>query len=204
MAKRERPRTAKREATTTAMLAAARKLFSEQGFAAVTVRDIAEAAGVSHALVHRYLGSKEDIYRAVLARSDTDIRDAAHGTADLTRALSLMVSHSQLHRRDHLRLVISSALQGMPHATIKGSFPATERLIEIAEGQATAEPLDPTQPPARFVVAAIVALDLGWAAMEEWLVEAASLAEFDRETLVAWLDQVVLCVAREMLPAAEG
>ena len=42
-----------REATTAAILAAAEQLLSTQGFTAVTVRAIAQRAGVSHALVHR-------------------------------------------------------------------------------------------------------------------------------------------------------
>ena len=57
-----------REATTAAILDAAEELFSADGFEAVTVRAIAESAGVSHALVHRYLGSKAEIFRAVLSR----------------------------------------------------------------------------------------------------------------------------------------
>ena len=81
------------------MLDAARELFAERSFAAVSVRDIAERAGVSHALVHRYLGSKDDVYRAVLARNETDIRDAAHGTLDLDEALSLMLKESQFQPR---------------------------------------------------------------------------------------------------------
>ena len=200
MADSERPLGAKREATTAAMLDAAETLFSQRGFAAVSVRDIAGQAGVSHALVHRYLGSKEEIYHAVLVRNDSDIRDAAQGTSDLARALSLMLWDSQVQRPEYLRLVISSALQGMPYATTKGSFPATQRLIEIAEGSVAGRPRDPNQPPPRFVIAAIVALDVGWAAMEEWLVEVAALQDFDRKTLITWLEQVVLCIANGMLP----
>ena len=66
-----------REQTTAAILDAAEKLFAERGFTAVSVRDIAAEAGVSHALVHRYLGSKEQVYRAMLGRRETVIRDAA-------------------------------------------------------------------------------------------------------------------------------
>ena len=66
-----------REQTTAAILDAAEKLFAERGFTAVTVRDIAAEAGVSHALVHRYLGSKQHVYRAMLARRENVIRDAA-------------------------------------------------------------------------------------------------------------------------------
>ena len=50
-----------REATTAAILDAAEELFSARGFSAVTVRDVAKRAGVSHALIHRYLGSTDDI-----------------------------------------------------------------------------------------------------------------------------------------------
>ena len=71
-----------REQTTAAILDAAEKLFAERGFTAVTVRDIAAEAGVSHALVHRYLGSKQDVYRAMLGaprecRSATRLRPRA-------------------------------------------------------------------------------------------------------------------------------
>ena len=66
-----------REQTTAAILDAAEKLFAERGFTAVTVRDIAAEAGVSHALVHRYLGSKQDVYRAMLVRNEDAIRSAA-------------------------------------------------------------------------------------------------------------------------------
>lgn len=199
------PRSTKRAATTAAILDAAAELFSERSFAAVSVRDIAERAGVSHALVHRYLGSKEDVYRAVLAQNEHVIRDAAHETPDLDEALGLMLREGQLHHVDFLRLVIASALQGMPFATTKGTFPAMQRLVELAEGLEANEPRDPGLPPARFVVCALVALDLGWAAMEQWLVEAASLEEYDRETLVGWLEQAVFSIAHGMLPGqADG
>ena len=66
-------------------------LFAERGFTAVSVRDIAAEAGVSHALVHRYLGSKEQVYRATLGRRESAIRDAAPGADDLLEATRLML-----------------------------------------------------------------------------------------------------------------
>ena len=41
------------------ILAAARDLFATHGVDGVSVRQIAAAAGVNHALVHRYFGTKE-------------------------------------------------------------------------------------------------------------------------------------------------
>ena len=46
---------------------------------------------MSHALVHRYLGSKEQVYRATLSRRETTIRDAAPAGDDLLEATRLML-----------------------------------------------------------------------------------------------------------------
>jgi len=55
-----------RQEVETACVQAAADLFSERNPSQVSVRDIAARAGVSHALVHRYLGSKEDILARAL------------------------------------------------------------------------------------------------------------------------------------------
>ena len=49
-----------------AILAAAQKAFETRGYADVGIRDIAAAAGINSALVLRYFGSKELLFRAAL------------------------------------------------------------------------------------------------------------------------------------------
>ena len=71
-------------------MGAAEELFSAYGFSAVTVRAIAERAGVSHALVHRYVGSKAEIYRAVLKQQEESILSAAPDDPDLLDSAGLM------------------------------------------------------------------------------------------------------------------
>src|SRR6476646_9854995 len=56
------------ENTRNAVLTAAERLFAECGFAATSMRDISNASGVSHPLIHHHFGSKEDLYRAVKQR----------------------------------------------------------------------------------------------------------------------------------------
>ncbi|RME33363.1 MAG: TetR family transcriptional regulator [Gammaproteobacteria bacterium] len=51
---------------TAAILEAAEALFSEQGFDAVSLRQVAEQAGVSKANIIHHFGSKEGLYIAVL------------------------------------------------------------------------------------------------------------------------------------------
>ena len=64
------------------MLDAAEELFADHPYGDVSVRAIADTAGVSHALVHRYVGSKADIMRAVLARHEGVLRRRRGGRDD--------------------------------------------------------------------------------------------------------------------------
>ena len=69
------------------ILAAAQHLFAERGFHAVSVRDIAAKAGVSHALVHRYLGSKKAILTAVMKRHTGPVLGVARAAASVREAV---------------------------------------------------------------------------------------------------------------------
>ncbi|EPX87536.1 Bacterial regulatory protein, tetR family [Rubellimicrobium thermophilum DSM 16684] len=59
------------QATQDRLIAAARAIFSRNGFERTTVRDIAAEAGVNPALINRYFGGKEGLFaRAVAIRLD--------------------------------------------------------------------------------------------------------------------------------------
>lgn len=55
-------------ATREALLCAAETEFSEKGFDMASTREICRRAGVNVALVNRYFGTKEDLYRLVAQR----------------------------------------------------------------------------------------------------------------------------------------
>jgi AcrR family transcriptional regulator len=48
------------------ILAVAMRLFSERGFRGTTTKEIAQAAGVSEAMVFRHFATKEELYAAIL------------------------------------------------------------------------------------------------------------------------------------------
>ena len=58
---------ARRDATE-ALLDAAEALLVEVGYSAITVRKLADRAGVNHGLVHYYFGSMEEVFLQTLER----------------------------------------------------------------------------------------------------------------------------------------
>jgi AcrR family transcriptional regulator len=71
-----RPRTkaAQREATTAALIGAARTLFGERGYAGVGTEEIVQRAGVTRgALYHHFRGGKEELFQAVLVQISAEL-----------------------------------------------------------------------------------------------------------------------------------
>lgn len=84
-----RPRTkaGQREATTAALISAARSLFAERGYAGVGTEEIVQLAGVTRgALYHHFRAGKEELFQAVLVQISAEtvqgIAEAASATDD--------------------------------------------------------------------------------------------------------------------------
>jgi AcrR family transcriptional regulator len=90
--------------TRTRLLDAAAACFAERGFHGTTIRQIAERAGVNVAAGHYHIGSKKDLYLAVLreqfraVRAALDASAATPGPAALARCSRADVE-ALLHRR---------------------------------------------------------------------------------------------------------
>jgi AcrR family transcriptional regulator len=105
------------------ILRVAVRLFSQRGFRGTTTREIAQAAGVSEAMVFRHFATKEELYTAILdhkacSMEITDpcrlVEDAVLGKDDRavfeTLARTALEHHDQ--DREFLRLLLHSALEG--------------------------------------------------------------------------------------------
>jgi len=110
-----------REATSQAILECALEVFSEKGFDGATTREIAGRAGVNHAMIAFYYGSKEKLWRAAVewlfAETARWIGEFdLEASSDIERFRILVhryVAYSAKHP-EHARLVVQESVRRGP------------------------------------------------------------------------------------------
>lgn len=80
----------------------AERLFAEHGFAGTTLRNVVSEAGVNLAAVHYHFGSKEELYRAVVARFARPIVD---------RELALLEELKAAHELPSVEAILMAMLK---------------------------------------------------------------------------------------------
>ena len=194
-----------REETTARILDAAEELFSHRDPNAVTVREIASRAGVTHALVHQYVGTKAEVLNAVIVRSAPDRTRMISEMPDLHTVMPLLFS-DVLDRRVHSRAIVRSALAGVEYTAFPDRIETGMALVDLAAASKsdgvrrlpTPEAMDP-----RLVMAAVVAMVYGWVATESWLVEIFDLADEDPAEVRRQLIEVLMTAVDLVLPPNE-
>lgn len=78
------PRAEAAQATAARLVATARRAFSEQGFSAVSLDALAEAAGVTRGALHHHFGNKAGLFEAVLREVDGELAAAMQAEYDAT------------------------------------------------------------------------------------------------------------------------
>ncbi|MFW5419899.1 TetR/AcrR family transcriptional regulator [Nocardiopsis sp. CNT-189] len=73
------------EATRKALVAEARRLFAERGYAGVGLAEPVRAAGVTKGALYHHFGSKEGLFREVLRQVQGDVADRIERAADALR-----------------------------------------------------------------------------------------------------------------------
>jgi AcrR family transcriptional regulator len=79
-----------------AILDTSAKLFSQRGYNGVSIRDIAQACGMTNAALYYHFKNKEDLFLAMLQRDHektlASLREAANGPGDLREDLKQLVA----------------------------------------------------------------------------------------------------------------
>lgn len=125
----------------------------------MSVRGIAERAGVNHGLVHHYFGSKGGLIRAVLERlsegSESAIRE---------RGLDAVLDATDNRVRLHVQVIVRVLMEGAVPPGYEVRFPAVDYLRRMAR-----ETLGHVDETARLRAAQTAALAAGWILFEPWL-----------------------------------
>jgi AcrR family transcriptional regulator len=99
------------------------KLFSQHGFRGTTTKKIAEAAGVSEAMVFRHFSTKSELYHAILDHKACEggstkpfawVSEAIKNKDDFEVFYQIILNALNLHQQDpeFMRLLLYSALEG--------------------------------------------------------------------------------------------
>ena len=168
-----------REASTEALLSAARELFAERGPSAVSLRDVARRAGVSHGLIHHYIGSRDDLLRMVFSQSTERAQTVLDGATNPLDALQRLFEMGR-DSEDYSRLLAWSLLEGRDPAQFHGQSPALDAVI--AKDPAQSREL-------RLAVAAAMVQLLGVQLFGDYALTAAGLQAADRDALRAQISR---------------
>ena len=131
---------ARRGGSRDAIVEAAERLFLERGFGAVSMDELAEAAGVARRTLYNQFSSKEEIFREMLLRVSGQLEDAfpsgVETQGDVEEVLRLIARMIlELHKHPEylgfLRMVVADSRQfpwiAEEFATVMD--PQTERLV---------------------------------------------------------------------------
>jgi TetR/AcrR family transcriptional regulator, repressor for neighboring sulfatase len=156
-------RAEQRDASESAILDAATELYAERGPDGVSLRDVAQSAGMTHAMVSRYYGSKQGLVAAVEGRLVDELRTITDGI-ELTSTAGLLGVLTSLRRRPVLgRLLVRSGLGDLDGTTVP---------TLIAERCATDPDADRRSRLGAYAAASVV---LGWLSWEGFLESALGL-----------------------------
>lgn len=191
-----------REETRNRILDAAEELFSRRDPSKVTVREIAEAAGVTHPLVHQYVGSKSAIHDAVIERGAPH-RQQMISDHPVYREVMPELFANVLDHKVHTRSVVRSAMDGVEYAPFDDRLKTGQMLLAL--GNAALEQdderlpaLDAVDP--RFVLAATLAFTYGWVATEDWLIPIFNLQDESPETIRAQMTTILQHITELVFP----
>jgi AcrR family transcriptional regulator len=119
------PRIKNAAATRENMLAAGRRRFLSESYENVGLRDIAADAGVDVALVGRYFGSKEELFREVLRSTPGEWLDPAVSADELPAWLAALATREHGSGADdveRLLIILRSASSPKAAEIVRDSF----------------------------------------------------------------------------------
>mgnify|MGYP006271418683 CR=1 FL=1 len=173
-------RTRDRERVENDLIEAAADLLGELGPRALTVRMVAERAGVNHGLIHHYFGGKQPLLAAAMRRlveQHEEFATARAGGSAIPAPLAL--GDDPRYLRAVLRCVLDGEM-GLARTELDAGVSVPRRALDhitARRGQKSAD-LD-----TKAEVGMEMALEMGWVALEPFILAVLDVAPGDREAI---------------------
>ncbi len=160
------------------LIVAAGELLGEVGPNSMSVRNVAERAGVNHGLVHHYFGGKDGLLKAAMTRLVQEhavfAKEASHGDPIPT---PLLLNHDPKYLRAVVRAVLDDEMQLATTEITEGVSVPRGAMAHAIQGRNTDEP----DVQMKAMVAVAMAMEMGWAALEPFLFAVTEVAENEQE-----------------------
>ncbi len=180
MARRGRPPAGGPD-TREAILAAARELFAERGYATTTMRAVAGRAGVDPALIHHYFGTKDGLLEQALTLPVDPARVLAGVQADPEHlgeqvVRRVLTAWDAPHAQTRLVALLRIAMSHERGAELLREL-ITRSVLHVVQSH--------TDPDRSLLRASLAASQLGGIAMGRYLLKVPALADADVDDLAA-------------------
>jgi len=184
------------EASHAAILEAAREVFTERGYARATIREIARRAGVTHGLVMRHFGTKEQLLIEAMPGPRAAARVMPGDLSTLPdRIAEAFVAEAESSGGEHaIVALIRSAASG--EAAAMPLYAAMEREISGAFRQVLGQG---TEAYAELLGSLLIGVTFA-----RHVARTGALAELTREELVGYLVPAIRALLAPVITAAEG
>lgn len=185
------------------ILKVATELFAQHGVDGVGIRRIAAEAGINHALIIRYFGSKDNLVSEILQREISKLTTSypvkhADNPAQTLANLRSILLYTLSADRDTMKLIVRFGLDGLPQeAYLNGANDRAANLIArwIASQQAKRD--DPSLPDARLVSLIVVGALFSSVSIGPWLLSSVGLPQEEfAERIADIVDVAIWMIAR--------
>ena len=148
------------------LIEAAAELLGEVGPRAMSVRQVAERAGVNHGLVHHYFGGKDGLMHAAMNRL---VEEHERWARDLAAGGPFPRPFALGRDQRYLRAVVRALLDGETDLALTELSSGVSVPRQAMDAEVQRRGLDAPDLDTKAAVAAAMALEMGWAALESFI-----------------------------------
>lgn len=160
------------------LIVAAGELLGEVGPRSMSVRNVAERAGVNHGLVHHYFGGKDGLMKAAMTRLVEEhaafAKEVSHGDPIPE---PLLLNHDPKYLRAVVRAVLDDEMELATTEITEGVSVPRRAIAHAVENLKIDEP----DVHMKAMVAVSMAMEMGWAALEPFLFAVIEIADTEEE-----------------------